>query len=149
VFAPTLTMGAMKPLIVGFVQHAMDALRTPEMRETIKNSFAKDGRFEKIRSREFLDSCELDAWQDDEERILADVVQLQLDQDGYGVEGGPGDEEAGGEVDEDEAEDQVFNIEIHPDMYNVDDDSDDDDDDDDDDGDDDNGEESEEEEDDV
>ena len=51
-FAPKLTMGALKPFLTGFVQSGIEALKTPEMRETIKNAFAKDGLFTQIRSPE-------------------------------------------------------------------------------------------------
>ena len=45
-------MGALKPFLTGFVQSGIEALKTPEMRETIKNAFAKDSLFTQIRSPE-------------------------------------------------------------------------------------------------
>ena len=51
-FHPKLTMGALKPFIVEFVETGMQACRTPEFKETIKKAFANDGRFADIRSSE-------------------------------------------------------------------------------------------------
>lgn len=51
-FAPKLTMGALKPFLTSFVQRGIEALKTPQMRETIKTAFANDGLFSVIRSPE-------------------------------------------------------------------------------------------------
>ncbi len=49
---PKLTMGELKPFINDWVQIGVAALKTEPMKETIKKSFAEDGRFAKIRSQE-------------------------------------------------------------------------------------------------
>jgi hypothetical protein len=47
---PTLTMGALKPHMPGFVMTALTALKTPQFRESICSCFATVSRFEEIRS---------------------------------------------------------------------------------------------------
>ena len=49
---PKLTMGALKEKITGFVSIGMDCLKTPDMKISIANAFARDGRFSIIRSEE-------------------------------------------------------------------------------------------------
>ena len=51
-FSPKLTMGALKPFLTGFVAQYIQALRTPEMRDCIRNAFANDGLFAQMRSDE-------------------------------------------------------------------------------------------------
>ena len=51
-FAPKLTMGAMKPFLTSFVQRGIEALKTPEMKQSIANAFANDGFFTIIISSE-------------------------------------------------------------------------------------------------
>ena len=46
---PKLTLGALKPYITSWVALGIQALKTPEMRLTIKNAFANDGLFSVIR----------------------------------------------------------------------------------------------------
>lgn len=50
---PKMTMGVMKPFIHDFIAVGIAALKTPEMKETIKRSFREDGRFDLIRSPEY------------------------------------------------------------------------------------------------
>lgn len=59
-FAPKLTMGALKPFLTSFVQRGIEALKTPEMRATIKNAFANDGLFTRIRSPEMQLTVQLE-----------------------------------------------------------------------------------------
>ena len=40
-----LTMDALKPFIIAWVASGIQALKTPEIKVTIKNAFAKDGSF--------------------------------------------------------------------------------------------------------
>ena len=46
-----LAMSALKPKIAGFVQVGIESLNTEEMKRSIQESFARDGRFEVIRER--------------------------------------------------------------------------------------------------
>lgn len=59
-FAPKLTMGALKPFLTGFVQRGIEAIKTPDMRAAIKNAFANDGLFSYIRSPEMQLSVQLE-----------------------------------------------------------------------------------------
>ena len=72
-FAPKLTMSALKPFLTGFVQRGIEALKTPEMREMIKNAFAKDGLFTRIRSPEMQLTVQL-AGIDLARNVVPDVV---------------------------------------------------------------------------
>lgn len=58
---PKLTMGAFKEKITGFVSVCMDTLKTPEMKISIANTFARDGRFTIIRSAERQEQAALNA----------------------------------------------------------------------------------------
>ena len=51
-FSPKLTMGALKPYLTSFVEKGILALKTPEMKACIQNSFAVDGCFRQMRSPE-------------------------------------------------------------------------------------------------
>ena len=46
---PKLTLGALKPFITAWVALGIQALKTPEMKVTIRNAFANDGLFTAIR----------------------------------------------------------------------------------------------------
>ena len=59
-FAPKLTMGALKPFLTGFVQRGIEAIKTPEMRAAIRNAFASDDLFIYIRSAEVQLSVQLE-----------------------------------------------------------------------------------------
>jgi flavodoxin len=118
VFTPKLTMGSMKPLMLGFVDSGIRALQTADMKEVIRCSFSNDGRFAKIRSADFQERCFIEALQDDEQDKLSSE-QLRLS--GYEVHGEAEDEDRAVEV----PEDTVFEISIHPGMYDSDADSDD------------------------
>ena len=72
-FAPKLTMGALKPFLTGFVRRGIEALKTPEMRETIKNAFARDGLFTRIRSPEMQLTVQL-AGIDIARKVVPDVA---------------------------------------------------------------------------
>jgi len=45
-----LTMGLMKPFMYSFVEHGIEALKTPEMKLTIAGAFIKDGHYYKARN---------------------------------------------------------------------------------------------------
>ena len=47
---PSLSLGALKPHMTGFVATALTSLSTPEFSETIRNAFAIVGRFAEMRS---------------------------------------------------------------------------------------------------
>jgi hypothetical protein len=51
-FHPVLTMGALKPHMVEFVETGMQACRTPAFKQTIIKAFAEDGLFAIMRSPE-------------------------------------------------------------------------------------------------
>jgi hypothetical protein len=70
-FSPKLTMGALKPHLTGFVQKGILALTTPEMRECIKNSFARDGCFEQMRSAQM----QLTAQTEEVHIVICDAVE--------------------------------------------------------------------------
>ena len=59
-FAPKLTMGALKPFLTGFVQQGIEAIKTPEMSAAIRSAFASDGLFSHIRSAEVQLSVQLE-----------------------------------------------------------------------------------------
>ena len=46
---PKLTVGALKPFITAWVALGIQALKTPEMKVTIRNAFTNDGLFTAIR----------------------------------------------------------------------------------------------------
>ena len=50
-WAPKFGMAELKPNITGWIQDGIAAIRTPEMKLSIKKAFFTDGRFEEIRSR--------------------------------------------------------------------------------------------------
>ena len=50
-----MTIGAMKPYVVGFVNKGILCLKSIEFKETIKNAFANDGLFQSIYVRARLD----------------------------------------------------------------------------------------------
>lgn len=59
-FCPKLTMGALKPFLTDFVAKGILALKTPEMRTCIQNSFANDGCFALMRSLEMQQNAQID-----------------------------------------------------------------------------------------
>lgn len=59
-FSPKFTMGALKPFLTGFVAQGIQALKTPEMRDCIRNAFAKDGLFAQMRSDEMQLSAQME-----------------------------------------------------------------------------------------
>jgi hypothetical protein len=70
-FSPKLTMGALKPFLTGFVQRGILALKTPEMRACIQDSFANAGFFTAMRSDEMQQAMELQANQlDDNDQAI-------------------------------------------------------------------------------
>ena len=58
-FCPKLTMGALKPFLMDFVEKGIFALKTPEMKVCIRNSFANDGCFSQMRSSEMQQNCQI------------------------------------------------------------------------------------------
>ena len=59
-FSPKFTMGALKPFLTGFVAQGIQALKTPEMRDCIRNASAKDGLFAQMRSDEMQLSAQME-----------------------------------------------------------------------------------------
>jgi hypothetical protein len=74
-FSPKLTMGALKPHLTGFVQKGILALTTPEMRECIKNSFARDGCFEQMRSAQMQLIAQMEEVHIVDEPVIYDAVE--------------------------------------------------------------------------
>lgn len=62
-FSPKLTMGALRPYLTSFVQRGIEALKTPEMKTCIQNSFASDGCFSIMRSDEMQLAAQFDTTQ--------------------------------------------------------------------------------------
>ena len=67
-------MGALKPYIVSFVNAGITAIKTQEMRETLKHAFAEHGLFSIIRSDErqlqaMMDNLDVD---NEEDNMIAD-----------------------------------------------------------------------------
>ena len=56
-------MGALRPFLTSFVQSGIRALKTPEMRTCIQNSFATDGCFSTMRSDDMQLAMQLDSTQ--------------------------------------------------------------------------------------
>lgn len=84
-FSPKLTMGALKPFLTGFVEKGVLALKTPEMRTCIQNSFANDGRFALMRSPEMQQNAQIDdtvilqeAPEGLEEDIFAEELNIEM-----------------------------------------------------------------------
>ena len=87
---PKLTLGALKPFITAWVALGIQALKTPEMKVTIRNAFANDGLFTAIRDpikllemqvesalnmgeEEIFIPAEAEKSDHDEELVLADL----------------------------------------------------------------------------
>ena len=85
---PKLTMGALKEKITGFVTVGMDAPKTPEMKISIANAFARDSRFAIIRSAERQEQAGLEALEDlalaimegDEPEVPGEAIPVDNDQ---------------------------------------------------------------------
>ena len=85
---PKLTLGALKEKITGFVTVGMDALKTPEMKISIANAFARDSRFAIIRSAERQEQAGLGALEDlalaimegDEPEVPGEAIPVDNDQ---------------------------------------------------------------------
>ena len=93
-FAPKLTMGAMKPFLTSFVQRGIEALKTPEMKQSIANAFANDGLFTIIRSSEMQLAIQ-------EEKALMEVAVPEAEEDANGSDGerNVSDDETNGVID--------------------------------------------------
>ena len=74
-FSPKLTMGALKPHLTGFVQKGILALTTPEMRECIKNSFARNGCFEQMRSAQMQLIAQMEEVHIVDEPVIDEAVE--------------------------------------------------------------------------
>ena len=83
---PKLTLGALKPFITAWVALGIQALKTPEMKVTIRNAFANDGLFTAIKllemqvesalnmgEEEIFIPTEAEKSDHDEELVLADL----------------------------------------------------------------------------
>ena len=88
-------MAELKPNITGWIQDGIAAIRTPEMKLSIKKAFFTDGRFEEIRSRALsqkkADELQQELWEElmlyhysqrllEDERSISGSLREQLSQ---------------------------------------------------------------------
>lgn len=96
-FAPKLTMGTLKPYLTSFVEKGILALKTPEMKASIRKSFESDGFFTEMRSSEMQLMVQMEG-----ASLVEEDPAIEGIEDEENVEELDADSDAGADVDEED-----------------------------------------------